>query len=231
MRVVAYRENGSDEERKDKGDFFMIPRVDLHIHTTFSDGKCTMPEVVEIAEEKGMEYIAFTDHAFNEDRFGLDESKIDQYIYEANLIKENSPVKILVGLEAEISSIDRAMRYRDRLDLMLLSNHGQVRTTFKSAIISLIENHTIDIIAHPWYINDADWDEVIEVALERDVAIELNNFRKVPKPYIIERMAKRGLRFSIGSDAHFRSEIGRVGWAYEMLEKLGLGAESLIKLP
>ncbi|MFH1623721.1 MAG: PHP domain-containing protein [Pseudomonadota bacterium] len=209
----------------------MFPRMDLHIHTTFSDGTCTMREIVKIAEERGMEHIAFTDHAFNEDSFGLDESTIDEYIHEANSIKKESSVKILVGLEAEIPTIDRVMKYRDSLDLLLISNHGPVRGTFHSAIINVVKSHRIDIIAHPWYINEVDWDKIIEAVLEHDVAIELNSFRKVPEVSIIGHIGASGVRFSIGSDAHFRSEVGRVDWAYKTLEELGLGAESLIRLP
>ena len=209
----------------------MIPKMDLHIHTTFSDGKCTMREVAKIAEARGMEYIAFTDHAYNKDNFGLDEETIEEYIHEASVIKKESPIKILVGLEAEIPTIDKVMKYRDRFDLILISNHGPVRTTFRTAIISLMKNHAIDVIAHPWYINEADWDDIIDVALERDVAIELNSFRKVPEESIIKHIAKRGVKFSVGSDAHFEREIGKVTWAYEMLESLGIGEESLIKFP
>lgn len=209
----------------------MIPKVDLHIHTTFSDGRCTMREVVKIAGERGVECIAFTDHAFNMDNFGVNEDTIDEYIHEANMVKKESSIKVLIGLEAEIPTIDKVMRYRDRLDLILISNHGPVRTTFYSAIVSIIKNYTIDVIAHPWYINDADWDKLIDLALERDVAVELNSFRKVPEAPIVEHIARRGLKFSVGSDAHFKSEIGKVGWAYKMLDNLGLGPESLIRLP
>ncbi len=70
--------------------------------------------------------------------------------------------------------------------MLLVSNHGPVKGTFYSAIVSLIKDHTIDIIAHPWYINETDWDKIVEAALERDVAIELNSFRKVPEASIIE---------------------------------------------
>ena len=209
----------------------MIPKIDLHIHTTFSDGKCTMREVVKIAQDRGVECIAFTDHAFNMDCFGVDEDTIDEYIHEANQVKEESSIKVLLGLEAEIPTIDKVMRYRDKLDLLLISNHGPVRTTFHSAIVNIMKDYNINIIAHPWYINEADWDKVIDVALEHDVAIELNSFRKVPEASIIKHIAGRGLRFSVGSDAHFQSEIGKVEWAYGMLEELGLGAESLIRLP
>lgn len=36
--------------------------IDLHIHTTFSDGTCSPEEVVRIAKEKGLFAIAVTDH-------------------------------------------------------------------------------------------------------------------------------------------------------------------------
>ncbi|MDY6856969.1 MAG: PHP domain-containing protein [Thermodesulfobacteriota bacterium] len=208
----------------------MIPKMDLHIHTIFSDGKCTMQEVVKIAEERGLEYIAFTDHAFSNNIFTIDENTIEEYIHEANRIKEKSTIKILTGLEAEIPTIDKVMKYRDQLDLLLISNHGPVRGTFRDAITNLIKDHTIDIIAHPWYINDTDWDEIINAALERDVAIELNSFRKVPEKNIVERIAKGGVKLSISSDAHFKREIGMVQWAYDILDELDLGKESLIKL-
>lgn len=35
---------------------------DLHLHTTFSDGSFTPTEVVELAAQKGLAYIAITDH-------------------------------------------------------------------------------------------------------------------------------------------------------------------------
>ncbi len=36
--------------------------VDLHLHTTASDGRLTPQEVLRCAEEQGLEYIAITDH-------------------------------------------------------------------------------------------------------------------------------------------------------------------------
>ncbi len=37
-------------------------KVDLHIHSTFSDGTFTVPQIVEFARENNFEYIAITDH-------------------------------------------------------------------------------------------------------------------------------------------------------------------------
>jgi predicted metal-dependent phosphoesterase TrpH len=39
-----------------------MSKVDLHIHTTASDGKCTPSEIVRKAAEKGLKYIAICDH-------------------------------------------------------------------------------------------------------------------------------------------------------------------------
>ena len=36
--------------------------IDLHIHTTNSDGEFTTKEILEKAQEKGLEIIAITDH-------------------------------------------------------------------------------------------------------------------------------------------------------------------------
>lgn len=40
----------------------MVPRVDLHIHTTASDGRYTPEEIVRMAAERGLKIIAISDH-------------------------------------------------------------------------------------------------------------------------------------------------------------------------
>ncbi|MFX0135097.1 MAG: PHP domain-containing protein, partial [Candidatus Hodarchaeota archaeon] len=36
--------------------------IDLHIHTTYSDGQASIPEVFKIATSKKLDYIAISDH-------------------------------------------------------------------------------------------------------------------------------------------------------------------------
>ena len=36
--------------------------IDLHIHTVHSDGQPTVKEILKLAEENKLDYIAFTDH-------------------------------------------------------------------------------------------------------------------------------------------------------------------------
>ena len=53
--------------------------IDMHIHTKYSDGTYTVKEVLEKAEELGLEYISITDHdnckAYNE----LETLKVEDY--------------------------------------------------------------------------------------------------------------------------------------------------------
>ncbi len=52
-------------------DSFLVQKVDLHCHSTASDGTLTPSELVELAVEKGISYIALTDH---DTVSGLDEA-------------------------------------------------------------------------------------------------------------------------------------------------------------
>jgi hypothetical protein len=37
-------------------------KIDMHFHSTCSDGKNTHEEILEQAKQKGLEFIALTDH-------------------------------------------------------------------------------------------------------------------------------------------------------------------------
>jgi predicted metal-dependent phosphoesterase TrpH len=39
-----------------------MPGIDLHVHTTYSDGTLTPPEAVHLARERGLDILAITDH-------------------------------------------------------------------------------------------------------------------------------------------------------------------------
>lgn len=60
--------------------------VDLHLHTTASDGRLTPQEVLQCAEEQGLEYIAITDH-----------DTVEGYLEVAGLTGRK--VKVIAGVE------------------------------------------------------------------------------------------------------------------------------------
>ena len=61
-----------------------IPRINLHIHSNYSDGKNSIEKIIKKAISEGLEYIAITDHFTNSWKANiiptLDTiSKIDKY--------------------------------------------------------------------------------------------------------------------------------------------------------
>ena len=52
----SYRESNVDDKRIDS------PKIDLHVHTTASDGAFSPSETVKLAYQKGISYLAITDH-------------------------------------------------------------------------------------------------------------------------------------------------------------------------
>jgi len=59
--------------------------IDLHIHTQYSDGTYTVPELLRFAELRGLEVIAFTDHDVVEAQFEL-RNNSDRYGYSGKII-------------------------------------------------------------------------------------------------------------------------------------------------
>src|SRR5690606_28048224 len=44
--------------------------ADLHMHTTYSDGKLSIMEMAQAAKERGMQYICITDHSVSQGQAG-----------------------------------------------------------------------------------------------------------------------------------------------------------------
>lgn len=70
-------------------------KADMHIHSTVSDGSYTMEEIVKMAEERGLDAIAITDH--------------DTLSHAAKLPKSEK-IKVIAGIE--ISAYDYEKDYR-----------------------------------------------------------------------------------------------------------------------
>ena len=60
--------------------------IDLHMHTSYSDGTCTVKEILEEAEEKGLECISITDHDTCKAYIELKDPKIRR-LYNGQIIK------------------------------------------------------------------------------------------------------------------------------------------------
>ncbi|MGB9815774.1 MAG: PHP domain-containing protein [Thermoplasmata archaeon] len=79
----------------------MLPLIDFHIHSTFSDGLYGLNEIARYAYEKGFYAIGITDHFSTRKVRSMDTAVIKRYLEEIESI--DIPLKIFKGLEIDFS--------------------------------------------------------------------------------------------------------------------------------
>lgn len=80
---------------------------DYHTHTSASDGKNSLSDLVEYAKANGFSEIAVTDHGYANVACALNDEKLKAQRAEADkLSAENPDLKIYVGVEADFVSFD-----------------------------------------------------------------------------------------------------------------------------
>jgi len=108
-------------------------RGDFHMHSTYSDGRADITEMVEAARVKGLEAIAITDHGPNNVGSGVRRSQIFLKIKEELdiLNDEYSDIKLFSGCEADIvglnGEIDVPPVIYHELDLLIVGLHPLAR--------------------------------------------------------------------------------------------------------
>ncbi len=76
--------------------------ADLHTHTRYSDGHCTVEEQAARAKELGLAAFALTDHGFTHLVLGLKRKEKERYTQEIKAAEQKYGVRILVGVEENI---------------------------------------------------------------------------------------------------------------------------------
>ncbi len=113
----------------------MLLYGDYHTHTIYSrhnHGKGTVLENASVAADKGLKQIAITDHGFNHEFFGVRRRDIPQLQEDVLNAREITGVDILLGVEANIISLDGEVDIKEEdyefLDILLMGYHKMVRT-------------------------------------------------------------------------------------------------------
>jgi DNA polymerase (family X) len=194
-------------------------RGDLHMHTTESDGKATLREMVQAAAALGYEYVAITDHSkalamAN----GLDERRVTAFAqYVRDLNRDGLPLRVYSGLECDIlrdGAMDLAEDALAELDLVIGSVHSYMNlesAEMTDRLLRALESPSLRILGHPTgrlllerESYPFDFDAVAAKAVEGDVWLEINASPERLDLYApLLRSAKRkGARFTISTDAH-----------------------------
>ncbi len=209
---------------------------DLQMHSTWSDGKNTIEEMLEGCAARGYEYFAITDHSKALAMTGgLDAKALQRQWREIDELEQrHDEIRILRSMEVDIladGSLDLEDEMLDKLDLVLISIHSRfdlplVKQTER--IIKAIEHPAVNILGHPTgrQINrrDAmrfDLDAVMECAAEHKVALELNahpNRLDLRDTHLMQAR-ELGVRIVISTDAHRVAELDLMRYGVEQARR------------
>lgn len=132
-------------------------RGDLHMHTTYSDGRDSLRRMIETARALGYEYIAITDHSEHAGASRtLTLSEIDRQRDEIAALRDQAPgMTILHGIEVDImpdGSLDCPEVVLRSLDIVLASLHdsaGQDGAELTRRCVGAIRHPLVNVITHP----------------------------------------------------------------------------------
>lgn len=192
---------------------------DLHAHTTATDGRNTLEEMVAAAVGHGYEYIAITNHSPKTTiAHGIDRKALMEQMEEIDRLGERYPdITILKSSEVDILE-DGSLDYPDdvlkRLDLTVCSVHYYQKLSVRKQterVIRAMDNPYFTIFAHPTgrLINqrkpyEIDLEQIMEAAHERGCFLELNSHPdRLDMNDIYCRQAKAiGVMIAVSTDAH-----------------------------
>ena len=162
---------------------------DLHMHTTATDGKATLREMAAAARDRGLHYIAITDHSKRVSMArGLDEKRLRRQWKEVDQLNDElDDLLVLKGIECDVLEKGRMDLPDDVLaeaDWVVASLHygqNQPRAQIMARLLEAIEHPHVSIIGHPTgrLINrrepyDVDIEQIIVAAAEQGKLLELN---------------------------------------------------------
>jgi DNA polymerase (family 10) len=240
----ALRENTGEIQAAEEGKLpQLIERENLrgtfHNHTTASDGKNSLREMAEAAQELGLQYLGIADHSKSSFQAnGLDEDRLRQQLLEIRELNAEfgGDFRIFAGSEVDILR-DGGLDFDDdllsELDYVVASVHNAMQLdekTMTARILSAVENPHVTMLGHltgrlllqrePYAVNIP---KIIDACAETGTIIELNcNTWRLDMDWRWWKLAtEKGVKCSINPDAHRTSDlqylhfgilIARKGW-------------------
>ncbi|HEY4641529.1 MAG TPA: PHP domain-containing protein [Thermoanaerobaculia bacterium] len=244
--VEPERRESADDLKSKKRPTLVHPsdlRGTFHVHTTFSDGRNSVADMLAAARDRGFEYCGISDHSvvayyangLTVDRVKMQQSEIAR---EAKSIKS---LRVFKGTEADILP-DGTMDYGEDLDMfdfVVASIHSRFQMTedeMTERILRALDDPRVTILGHltgrRLLTRDGyrvDYDKIFDKCAERNVLVEINgNPQRLDVDWRhLRNAADRGCMFSINPDAHSIREMTHVVSGTWVARKAALGPKEI----
>ncbi|MCK4598783.1 PHP domain-containing protein [Candidatus Bipolaricaulota bacterium] len=205
---------------------------DMHLHTTRTDGKADIKDVMHYAVERGLSRIAFTEHVRRDTQW------FQEFTRQVRAEQKAYPqLEVLVGCEAKALDTEGLLDATDKIlaecDIVLgsvhrfpdgrggyigfssLSQEHFAQIEFELAV-GLLGAAPIDVLAHPggmYFRRYTDFPsammrEILKQSLERGIAVEINTSYIQNLPGFLRLCVEINPYVSIGSDMHRLEQLG-----------------------
>ena len=210
----------------------------VHCHTTYSDGKHSVGQMVAAAEALGMKYITITDHsptAFYAGGVKID--RLQRQWEEIDEVQEKTKVKILKGTESDIVA-DGSLDYPDwileQFDVIVASIHSRYKMDadkMTNRIVTAMRQPVFKIWGHalgrkiqarPPF--DCRVEEILDVIAESCAAVEINGdpYRLDMEPRWLREARKRKIKFVVSVDAHSTGALNNLKFGVGIARRAGI---------
>jgi DNA polymerase (family 10) len=215
------------------------------MHSTWSDGKATIEEMVAACAARGYAYMVISDHskalAMTN---GLDAARLRLQWREIEEVRQRHPeIRILRSMEVDIlgdGSLDLEDELLEELDLVLVSLHSKMDLEAgeqTERVLRALEHPRVNVFCHPTarLINrrkpvEMDLETVLRRAAELGVAVELNaQPRRLDlKDSHLARARELGCKIVISTDAHHTRDLDLMRHGIDQARRAGLRAEDIL---
>lgn len=192
--------------------------IDLHTHSTFSDGELIPAELIRRAKVAGYKAIAITDHA--------DASNIELIVKNVRRLTDAYAhyfdMEVLAGVELTHVPPALMASFADQAreaGAQIIVAHGEtvVEPVAQGTNLAAIEAR-VDVLAHPGLITEVE----VRLAAEYGVALEITTRRghSYANGHVAALARRLGARLVIDNDAHAPGDLV----SRELRGKVALGA-------
>ena len=231
------RENSGELEAARAGELPTLVELedikgDLHSHTTWSDGRDPLEQMVLAARARGYAYLAVTDHPRG--------TFAEQDIEIEGLNERLKPFRILKGIEVNIR-VDGSLSLPDDVlaerDWVIASLHGAFDRNPTERVLAAMEHPHVHLIGHltARKINirspsDVDVERVVAKAVETGTFLEINSQpNRLDLRDTHARLAgEAGVKIAVNTDAHQLSALQHVEMGVAQARRAWLTKEQVL---
>lgn len=200
-----------------------MKRIDLHMHSLFSDGELLPSELARRAQTLDHEVIAITDH--------VDYSNINtipQIQKAIEDINKNWNITVLLGAEithVPIESIDKLAEKAKKLGAEIVVVHGETlnEPVLEGTNLAAVKSKHVDILGHPGLITE----EEAEIALKNDIYLEISARKGhcLGNGHVANIARKTGNKLLVNTDTHSPDDLITFKKSYQIARGAGLNHE------